>query len=92
MICGVADTQSGACETTFSNGSVAVCAAPASASRKPSTSTQVRGSSTLRDHSKNRLPGSARTASVNSRISSGNWSSNSGRTGHFTTMRITGPA
>jgi hypothetical protein len=35
------------------------------------------------------VAGSARVASVNSRVMSGHWSANSGLTGNFTTMKIT---
>src|SRR3712207_7098717 len=62
MICGCSATRSDIQSNAAFACGVATCEAPASESRKPSMQTKVFGSSTLRDHSKNRLPSSAFTA------------------------------
>ena len=67
--------------------SLVTCASAAS-SLNASISTYSSGSSTLRDHWKNRLPSSARVASVNSFVSSTHWSAYSGFTFHLTQMKI----
>src|SRR3954470_1254394 len=63
-------------------------AAPASSSRNASTITYSFGSSTLRDQSNHRQPGSARVASVNSRVISGQLSACSGLTWNLAVMKI----
>ncbi len=65
---------------------VAVHVRPAPSSVKPSTSTKVLSSSTLRDHSKKRLPGSARVDRVKLSTRSSQRSLQSGLTGNLTTM------
>jgi hypothetical protein len=57
---GVAETASGIHAMAALKWSELTCAAPASPSRNASTRTNSFGSSTLLDHSKKRLPGSAR--------------------------------
>ncbi|MFB9072423.1 hypothetical protein ACFFX0_14955 [Citricoccus parietis] len=59
---------------------------------KASTRTNPFGSSTLRDHSNQRLPSSARVADVNSATESRKVSVYSGLTWYLTTMKIMGPA
>ena len=54
---------------------------------KASTNTNSLGSSTLRDHSKKRLPGSARVAWVKPSTRSSQRSLHSGLTGNLTTMK-----
>src|SRR4051812_14111594 len=65
-------------------------AAPASSSRKASTRTYSVGSSTLRDQSKDRQPGSARVAAVKSAVISGQRSAYSGRTLNRAVIKIIG--
>src|SRR5215468_6716724 len=64
------------------------CAAPASPSRKASTSTYSVGSSTLLDQSNHRQPGSALVALVNSAARAGHRSASSGRIRNFAAMKI----
>src|SRR3954452_12751547 len=64
------------------------CAAPASSSRKASTSTYSFGSSRLRDQSNHRQPASARVASVKPLLISGQVSASSGRTRNLAVMNI----
>src|ERR687894_1122869 len=90
MICGCSATRSDIQSNAAFACGVATCEAPASESRKPSMQTNVFGSSTLRDHSKNRLPSSAFTAAAYSSALARNSSIASGRTGNLMTIRITG--
>ena len=62
----------------FLKWSELTCAAPASPSRKASTKTYSSGSSTLRDQSNHRQPGSFLHAPVNSAEICGHWSAYSG--------------
>src|SRR3712207_2391909 len=88
MICGCSATRSDIQSNAAFACGVATCEAPASESRKPSMQTKVFGSSTLRDHSKNRLPSSAFTARAYSSAWVRNSSMRSGRTGILMTIRI----
>src|SRR4028118_1678465 len=88
MICGCSATRSDIQSKAALACGVATCEAPASESRKPSMQTKVLGSSTLRDHSKNRLPSSAFTARAYSSAWVRNSSMRSGRTGILMTIRI----
>src|SRR5688500_17798632 len=63
---------------------------PAASSLKASTRTNSLGSSTLRDQSNHRLPGSSRVASVKSATRPSHLSDQSGLTLNLTTMKITG--
>src|SRR6476619_6681082 len=63
---------------------------PAASSLKASTRTNSLGSSTLRDQSNHRLPGSWRVASVKSATRPSHLSDQSGLTLNLTTMNITG--
>src|SRR6187402_1673538 len=89
MISGVDARNSGAAATKVLKCSLLTCSPPASPSRNPSTNTYSDGFSRLRDHSKNKLPGSARVALVKSATSFGKSSTCSGFGVHFTTMKIT---
>src|SRR3954452_8945625 len=91
MICGCSATRSDIQSKAALACGVDTCEAPASASRKPSMQTNVFGSSTLRDHSKNKLPSSALTARAYSSAWVRNSSMRSGRTGNLMTIRIIGP-
>src|SRR5918995_3645357 len=91
MIWGCSATRSDIQSKAALACGVATCEAPASESRKPSMQTKMFGSSTLRDHSKNRLPSSAFTARAYSSAWRRNSSMRSGRTGNLMTIRITGP-
>src|SRR5215510_4482826 len=64
------------------------CASPAARSLKASSSTNWLGRSTLLDHSKKRLPGSARVAAVKGATRVSHWSATSGRMENFTAMKI----
>src|SRR3954447_11153935 len=64
------------------------CAPPASPSRKASTSTYSVGSSTLRDQSNHRQPGSLRVACVKSAAISGHRSASSALMRNFAVMKI----
>src|SRR4028119_266760 len=88
MICGCSAPRSDIQSKAALACGVATCEAPASESRKPSMQTKVFGSSTLRDHSKNRLPSSAFTARAYSSAWARNSSMRSGRTGILMTIRI----
>src|ERR687893_937059 len=88
MICGCSATRSDIQSKAALACGVATCEAPAPESRKPSMQTKVFGSSTLRDHSKNRLPSSAFTARAYSSAWVRNSSMRSGRTGILMTIRI----
>src|SRR5215218_10963935 len=63
-------------------------AAPAASSRNASTRTYSLGSSTERDQSNHRQPGSPRVAVVNSRVISGQLSACSGSTWNLAVMKI----
>src|SRR5690625_1576437 len=85
---GVSCSSGGRSCWAFRKWSELTWASPAS-SLNASTSTYSFGSSTLRDQSNQRQPGSARVASVNSRASSGQSSACSGFTLNLATMKIT---
>src|SRR6059058_6005238 len=89
MISGVDARNSGALATNVVKCSLLTCSPPASPSRNPSTNTYSDGFSRLRDHSKNRLPGSDRVALVKSATRCGKFSTCSGLGVHLTTMKIT---
>src|SRR4051795_8397345 len=88
MIRGVDDSSAGALATNFLKCSLVTCALPASPSRNPSTRTYSDGSSTPRDHSKNKFPASLRVAAVNSETWSVKFSTYSAFGRHLTTMKI----
>src|SRR5690606_13226850 len=86
-ICGVAVKYCGNSCCIAAKWSELTCG-PAPSSVNASISTYVFGSSTLRDHSNHRLPGSARVASVKGREISGQRSAYSALIGNFTLIRI----
>ena len=88
MTFGVATSACGRSRCAALKWSLLTCAAPASPSRNASTRTYSAGFSRLLDHSNQRLPSSARVASVNGATSSGHRSVHSGFVSNFTTMKI----
>src|SRR5712692_6901017 len=91
IISGVAATASGIHAMAAWKCAECTCASPAARSLKASSSTNWLGLSTLRDHSKKTLPGSARVAAVKGATRASHWSATSGRTANFTSIYNNGP-